>query len=355
MTEKINPKEGQNSFTNYEVLDTAFYKRVSNIIYESRKHIASVINTDLLYANWEIGRMIVEKQKSLKRAEYGERLISELSARMCKEFGKGFDESNLRKIRQFYMVFQNRDTLCLELTWSHYRLLMRVKNEDARSFYINESLKNHWSVRQLAREIHNISYERYILGNKNYAIIQETADKARKEELEEGEETRLFVKEPLLLGFVGFKPGYEYYETDLEQAIIDHLGEFLLELGQGYTFVARQKRIDIGGDNFYIDLVLYNIFERCYVIIDLKTGKLTHRDIGQMQMYVNYYNENFMIEGDKPPVGLILCAEKNDKVIKYTLGPTNKQIRAYKYITDLNEGDLIKAEAEKYLKKLNKD
>ena len=236
------------------------------------------------------------------------------------------------------------------MSWSHYRLLITVKNDEAREFYFKEAIRNNWSARQLEREIHNISYERYILGNKDYSIIQETANNAEKEEQEDKEETRLFLKEPLLLDFLGINPGYKYYESDLEQAIIDHLEEFLLELGQGFTFVARQKRLDIDGDNFYIDLVLYNILERCYVIIDLKTGKATHKDIGQMQTYVNYYTENYMLEGDKPPIGMILCAEKNDKVIKYTLGPTNKTIKAYKYITSLTEGDKIKEEAEKYLK-----
>ena len=240
--------------------------------------------------------------------------------------------------------------MCGKLSWSHYKFLISVKNDDARNFYYEEAIKNAWSVRQLEREIHNISYERYILGNKNYAIIQETADKAKQEEEQECDDNRLFVKEPLYFDFLGFKPGHEYYESDLEQAILDHIEEFLLELGRGYSFIARQKRIDIGDSHFYIDLVLYNIIERCYVLIDLKRGTATHKDIGQMQMYVNYFTENCIIEGDNAPVGMILCAEKDDLVIKYTLGSKNTQVKAYKYITSLEESEAIKEEALRFLK-----
>ena len=350
MQKKLDSKETKSELAKYEVLDTGFYKEVSSVISKYRKHINNTINFDLVLANWEIGKMINEKQQSLPRAEYGEKLIKELSEQMTKDFGKGYTITNLKYMRMFYKTFQKGHTLCDQLSWSHYRLLITVKNGDAREFYYKEAIKNSWSVRQLEREIHNISYERYILGNKDYSIVQETADIAKEEEKENGNEVRLFVKEPLLLDFLGINPGSHYYESDLEQAIIDHLEEFLLELGQGFTFVARQKRLDIDGDNFYIDLVLYNIFERCYVLIDLKRGKATHKDIGQMQMYVNYYTENYMLMDDKPPIGMILCADKNDKVIRYTLGPTNKSIKAYKYITCLTEGDEIQEEAEKYLK-----
>ena len=354
MEPKLDQPQSKDTPEKYEVLDMTFYNKVSNVIIQSRKHIYSVINQDLVLANWKIGKMIDEKQKSLPRAEYGEKLIEELSKQMTNDFGKGYSKSNLFLMLKFFRTFKIFQTVSGKLSWSHYIHLISLKNEGARSFYFKEAIKNNWSVRQLEREIHNLSYERYIIGNKNYAIIQETANKAKEEEEEEVEEPRLFVKEPLLLDFVGFKPGYEYYESDLEQAIIDHLEQFLLELGQGYTFVARQKRLDLDGDNFYIDLVLYNIFERCYVIIDLKRGKVTHKDIGQMQMYVNYYTENYMLEGDKPPVGMILCADKNDKVIKYTLGSSKTQINAYKYITSLTESDEIKEEAERYLSLIKK-
>lgn len=347
-------KHFNKELSKYEFLDTAFYNEVATVINESRKSIYNYVNSSLVIANWKIGKMIDEKQNSLSRAEYGEKLVEELSIQMSKDFGSGYSKDSLFRMRKFYKTFQKVATLSPQLSWSHYKYLITVRNDEARNFYYEETIKNHWSVRQLAREIHTISYERYILGNKDYTIIQETADNALQEEQKEGVESRLFVKEPLLLDFLGLKPGYKYYETELEQAILDHLGEFLLELGQGYTFVARQKRLDIDGDNFYIDLVLYNIIERCYVIIDLKTRPVTHDDIGQMQMYVNYYTENFMLEGDKPPVGMILCTDKNDKMIKYTLGPTNKQVKAYKYVTNLNEGKEIKEEAERYLKLLKK-
>ena len=350
----MQTNQTKNQLSKYEVLDETFYKEVTNIITESRKSVYNFVNSELVITNWKIGKMIDEKQKSLPRAEYGEKLIKELSSQMTKDFGEGYSEKNLFRMRKFFRTFQIVSTLSRELTWSHYTLLISVKNDDAREFYYKEAIKNSWSVRQLEREIHNISYERYILGNKNYSIIQETADKAKQEEEQECEDTRLFVKEPLYFDFLGFKPGHEYYESDLEQAIIDHIEEFLLELGRGYAFVARQKRIDIGDSHFYIDLVLYNIIERCYVLIDLKRGNATHKDIGQMQMYVNYFSDNCMLECDNPPIGMILCAEKDDLVIKYTLGPKNSQIRAYKYITALEDAEAIKEEAMKFLKIKNK-
>ena len=338
----------------FKYIDEDFYKSIKNVIEESRKRVYTNIQSEMVFAYWQIGEKIVEKQKGETRAEYGTGLIKELSLELSNDYGKSFTERLLREIRQFYLIFPNRASVSAKLSWSHYRRLIRLNNAEARNFYFKECIERNWTVRQLEREIYNISYERYILSNKDYSLIQETADNAIKEEQEEGPETRLFVKEPLLLDFLGLKPGYKYYETELEGAILDHLSEFLLELGQGYTFVARQKRLDIDGDNFYIDLVLYNILERCYVLIDLKTGAATHRDIGQMQMYVNFYTENCVLEGDKPPIGMVLCADKNDKVIKYTLGPTNKQVKSYKYVTSLNEGKEIKEEAERYLNLLKK-
>ena len=350
MSQKIIKKKVKTDVTNFEVLDKTFYNSITDLIFQSRRRVYSKIDSELIFTNWELGKKIDEKQQSLLRAEYGEKLIVELSVEMTKDFGIGYSERNLRLMRKFYRTYKIRQTVSAKLSWSHYAVLLTVKNDEARQFYFNEAIKSRWSVRELARVIHNITYERYILGNKNPAIVQETIDNAKKEEVDQ-----LYVKEPLYFDFVGFKPGHEYYETDLEQAIIDHLEEFLLELGQGYTFVARQKRLDIDGKYFYIDLVLYNIIERCYILIDLKRGEVTHQDIGQMTMYVNYFTEEIMLKGDKYPVGMILCADKNDKVIRYTLGRNNNQIRAYKYITDLTEGNQIKEEAERYLKLFKKD
>lgn len=345
MDEIIKPKITKSKESKYEVLDQTFYNEIIDIIIQSRKRIYSNINSELVMANWKTGKLIDEKQMSLPRAEYGKKLIEELSIQMTKDFGSGYTERNLEMMRKFYRTFPIPHTLCAQLSWSHYRILISIKDDKSREFYLNEAIQKRLSVRELEREIHNITYQRYILGNKNPAIIQETIDKAKEEE-----KHQLVVKEPLVFNFLGFKPGHEYYENDLEQAIIDHLEEFLLELGRGYTFVARQKRLDIDGKYFYIDLVLYNIFERCYVLIDLKRGEVTHQDIGQMQMYVNYFTEELMLKEDNYPIGMILCADKNDKVIRYTLGPNNDQIRAYRYVTDLAEGEEIKEEAERYLK-----
>lgn len=345
MSKKTTSKNQKLGETKFEILENTFYSEIKDIIAQARKRIYRNIDFELVMANWKIGKMLDEKQNSFPRAEYGKKLIEELSIQMTKDFGSGYSERNLRLMRKFYRTFNIRQTLSAKLSWSHYTVLISINNADAREFYYKEAVERKLSVRELTRAVHNITYQRYILGNKNPAIIQETIDKAREEEKDE-----LVVKEPLLFNFLGFKPGHEYYESDLEQAIIDHLQEFLLELGQGYTFVARQKRLDIDGKYFYIDLVLYNIFKRCYVLIDLKRGEATHQDIGQMQMYVNYFTEELMIEGDNYPIGMILCADKNDKVIRYTLGPKNNQIGAYKYVTDLSEGEALKEEAERYLK-----
>lgn len=329
----------------FEVLDQSFYSEISDIIIQSRKRIYSNIDSELVTANWRIGKMVDEKQKSLPRAEYGEKLIEELSIQMTKDFGSGYSKRNIFLMRKFYRTFPIVHTVSAQLSWSHYRVLISIRDDKTREFYYKEAIEGRLSVRELTRCIHNLTYQRYILGNKNPAIIKETVDKAREEE-----KHQLVIKEPLLFNFLGFKPGHEYYESDLEQAIIDHLEEFLLEIGKGYTFVARQKRLDLDGKYFYIDLVLYNILERCYVLIDLKRGEVTHQDIGQMQMYVNYFTEELMLKNDNYPIGMILCADKNDKVIRYTLGPRNDQIRAYRYITDLKEGEEITGEAEKYIK-----
>lgn len=325
----------------FQYLDNNFYLDIKNLILDARKRIYTNIKYEMVFAYWQIGKMIVDKQGGEDRAEYGSGLIKELSQQMTRDFGKGFDERNLELMRQFYRSFPNPNTVCTQLSWSHLRLLMRVNGEKARNFYINESIQLNWSVRQLEREIKTFSYERHLSKNINHDDIN---DSSRRELLEKPED---IIKDPYILDFVGIKPNSGFYENELEQALIDHLQEFLLELGNGFAFVARQKRFDMDGRNFYVDLVLYNYKLRCFVLIDLKRGDLTHQDIGQMQMYVNYYTRELMEEGDNPPIGIILCASKSDMLVKYTLPLDNKQIYASKYLLLLPKEEDLQKELNK--------
>ena len=333
--------------TEFKYLDNEFYNGVKEILEQARKRVYRNIQSEMVLAYWQIGKMIVEKQGGEERATYGDGLIKELSIQMTNDFGRGFDETNLRNMRQFYSIFQKRDTVCHELSWSHYRLLIRVVDESARNFYIEEAIEGNWSVRQLAREIHTFSYQRYIASKGNHDVVDDTAKK------EEPFDPKDIIKDPYILDFAGLKADSSFYEKDLEQALITHLNEFLLELGNGFAFVARQRRFDMDGRNFYVDLVLYNYKLKCFVLIDLKRGDLSHQDIGQMQMYVNYYTRELMEPGDNPPIGIILSADKSDMLVKYTLPLDNKQIYASKYMLYLPKEEALQEEMNKQLKLLN--
>ena len=228
-----------------------------------------------------------------------------------------------------------------KLSWTHHRRLIRAGKIDAMTFYIKEAVENNWSVRQLEREINTFSYQRYLASHGNHDVVDDTAKR------EESNDPRDIIKDPYVLDFVGIKPDSSFYESDLEQALINHLQEFLLELGSGFAFVARQRRFNMDGRNFYVDLVLYNYKLKCFVLIDLKRGDLTHQDIGQMQMYVNYYTRELMEPGDNPPVGIILSTDKSDTLVRYTLPLDNKQIFVSKYMLYLPKEDDLRNEINK--------
>ena len=279
----------------------------------------------MVEAYWNIGKSIVEQQDGYEKAEYGSRLIAELSKQMIVDFGKGFTLTNLKYMRQFYLTFPNSHALRGELSWTHYRLLMRVENENARQFYIEEAVKSNWSTRQLERQINSFFYER-LLSSQNKKEVSEEIQK-----LEPAKVPKDIIRDPYVLEFLGLSPNVDFYDSDLEEALITHLQKFLLELGRGFSFVARQKRITFDGRHFRIDLVFYNYILKCFVLIDLKIGDLTHQDLGQMQMYVHYYERELMNEGDNPPIGIVLCADKSESVVKYTLPENETQIFASKY------------------------
>ena len=296
----------------------------------------------MVEAYWNIGRVIVEKQGGNNKAEYGTALIENLSKKMTKEFGKGFTVANLKNMRQFYLIFQKSYALRSELTWTHYRLLMRVENENARNFYIEECIKSNWSTRQLERQITTLFYER-LLSSKDKEKVSKEIYKLEPQ-IKKAED---IIKDPYVLEFLDLPENTSFLEKNLEQALIDHLQKFLLELGRGFSFVARQKRITFDGRHFYIDLVFYNYLLKCFVLIDLKVGDLTHQDLGQMQMYVHYFEEEMMNEGNNPPIGIVLCADKSDSIVKYTLSKNETQVFASKYKAYLPSEEELLSEIKK--------
>lgn len=314
------------------------YHSIRHSIVTAQKKLCTAVNTAMVTVYWEVGEQIYKACGESDRAGYGKRLLEYLSAQLTPEFGKGFTVRNLRAMRQFYCLFPNRHTLCAELSWSHYRLLMRIADEKARTFYAEECAKSAWSVRQLERQIHTMYYQRILASRDKTTVSAEIQVTEPKPEYEK------IVKDPYVMEFLQIKPDTHVYERDLEQALINHLQQFLLELGRGFSFVARQKRFSLDGQNFFIDLVFYNYILKCFVLIDLKMGPLTHQDIGQMQMYVNYYTRELMNEGDTPPIGIVLCADKSDAVVKYTLPENNNQIFASKYFTYLPTEEELKRE-----------
>ncbi|MBF0559203.1 MAG: DUF1016 family protein [Nitrospirae bacterium] len=306
-------------------VDTA-YQSVKLILEDARRKAYSAVNFAMVQAYWDIGKIIVEEeQRGRAKAGYGEYLLQDISERLTKDFGKGFDYSNVKNIRQFYLTFPISDALRSQLSWTHYRLLMRVENESARDFYVGECIAENWSTRQLERQINSLYYERLLSSRYKSRV------RAEIKKLEPGPTPHDVIKDPYVLEFLGLKESWEHLEADLEQALIGKLHDFLLELGKGFSFVACQKRITIDGDHFYIDLVFYNYILKCFVLIDLKVGKLTHQDIGQMDFYVRYFEKELKSEGDNPTIGLILCAEKNATMAKYTLLEGSKNLFASKY------------------------
>lgn len=261
----------------------------------------------------------MDAQGGKSRATYGDSLLKNISRQLTDEFGAGYTANNLRYMRQFYLTFPNRHTLCDNLSWSHYRLLLKVENPKAREYYAEEAAKTPWSVRQLDRQISTQYYERLLATHRDETEIKGIIAENLPEKPEKFDPLTL-IHDPFVLEFVGAKENPCRKESELESAIISHLEEFMLELGRGFAFIGRQKRITIDGEHFYPDLVFYNVHTRSYVIIDLKMGTADYSDVGQMQLYVNYYNMEVCQEGDNPTIGIILCARKNDAVIRYTLG-----------------------------------
>ncbi len=320
------------------------YEKVAKIIEEARNTVYRTANFEMVKAYWNIGQKIVEEEQAGKnRAEYGINLIKELAQKLTIEYGKSFSNRNLRYIRQFYTTFPKWNAVRSELSWTHYRLLIKIDNQEERNFYLDECIAENWSTRTLERQIDSLYYKRILATSKeNQSLVKQEAEE-KKQALKPVD----FIKDPYVLEFSGLKHNQSFYEQELEQAIIDKLQDFLLELGKGFCFVERQKRISLDHEHFYIDLVFYNYILKCFLLIDLKTGKLTHQDIGQMDTYVRVFEETIKQESDNPTIGLVLCSEKNKALAKYSLLSDSKQIFASKYITQLPTEEELQREIEK--------
>ena len=325
-----------------------FLLEMKRIVTKARQKAYSTINSAMVEAYWQMGKRIVEQEQQGKdRADYGSQLLKLLSKELTEEFGKGFSVNSLYYFRQFYLAFPEIfPTMWGVLTWSHYKRLLSVPNPDARMWYLKEASEQMWSYRTLDRNIGSQYYERLLLSQHKSTVQPE-----RRNLTSFTERFALdFIKNPTVAEFIGLAPNIDFSESDLEKAIIGNLQNFMLELGKGFSFVARQKLVRTDKKDYFIDLVFYNYILKCFVLIDVKIGDLTHQDLGQMQMYVHYYEREMMNEGDNPPIGIVLCADKSDSIVKYTLPEGEKQIFASKYKLYLpSEEELLKELNREYL------
>ncbi|MES2456130.1 MAG: PDDEXK nuclease domain-containing protein [Bacteroidota bacterium] len=328
------------------LLNPVVINDIKTIINTSREKAIRAVDTERVLMYWHIGqRIFLEEQEGKDRADYGKFLIKTLSEQLQPEFGSGYSIRQLERYRQFYRLFPITSAVRTQLSWTHYKSLLGIENQNKLDFYLAETVKNNWSYRQLERQIDSNLFERLLMSNDQDSVMA-VANKEKHPT-----DAKQIIKDPMYLEFLGLKREASYYEKDLESAIITHLQEFLLELGNGFAFVARQKRIHIGGDDFYCDLVLYNRLLSCFVILEIKKNKLTHGDIGQMQMYVNYYDRIEKLPTENPTIGILLCASKNDAVVKFTLPENNQTIVASKYELYLPTEQQLIAEINKEIDK----
>ena len=367
-----------------EIQETArmdvLFERISDLIEQARQRVMKSVNIAEVYTKFEIGRYIVyDEQQGENRAQYGKKVLKELSARLTERFGDGWSVESLKLCRRFFMVYSNsvnsvypiqgeNDKQCLpnsdsannananaevrsphfSISWSHYLILMRVENPDARSFYEIECAQQQWSVRQLSRQVGSSLYERLALSRNKDEVMRLAREGQTIEKPSD------IIKNPMTLEFLGLKPDEAYSETKLEKAIISKLQTFLLELGKGFLFEKRQKRFTFDEENYYVDLVFYNRLLQCYVLIDLKTDKLTHQDLGQMQMYVNYYDRYVRQDFEKPTIGILLCESKKDSLVKLTL-PEDANIYATQYQLYLPDKNLLQAKVKNWIKEYKEE
>ncbi|MBM5811070.1 MAG: DUF1016 domain-containing protein [Gammaproteobacteria bacterium] len=334
------------------------YREIRTILEEARAGAYRTVNAAMVHAYWHVGRLIVEhEQAGRRRAAYGEAVLEDLSIRLTADFGRGFTTTNLKYMRSFYVAFlighALRDdsaapptTLRLELSWTHYRLLLGVGDPKAREWYMHEAADQHWSTRQLDRQISALFYERLLASRKKAPVRKEARNKLAAVEPEQ------FIRDPYVLEFLDLKDYPALRESRVEQAIIDNLQAFLLELGKGFSFVARQKRVRFEQEDFYVDLVFYNYLLKCFVLVDLKVGALTHQDIGQMDSYVRVFDAHARPQGDNPTIGLILCSKKNEAIARYSVLSEGRRLFAAKYVQVLPTEAELQREIERERRKI---
>jgi len=322
-------------------------QEIRQILNNARSNAYKAINSAMVIAYWHIGKLIVEKEQfGNVKAKYGEFLLKELSKNLTKEFGKGFSYSNLRNFRQFYLTYPDESicyTLCSKLSWSHNRIIMRISEKKARDFYLSEVLNRNWSTRQLERNISSLYYQRLLSSH----VLNETIPDSTNENF------RDFIKDPYIFEFLGLDEAYQSKENQLEAALIENLNKFLMELGKGFSFVGRQYRISTEIEHFYIDLVFYNFILKCFVLIDLKVGKLTHQDIGQKDMYRRMFDDLQKSDSDNPTIGILLCTEKSETVVKYSILSDTNQLFVSKYLLYLPTEQELIAEIERQKARFN--
>ncbi|NLO17977.1 MAG: DUF1016 domain-containing protein [Arcobacter butzleri] len=329
------------------IIKNDLIQNIRNLLIASRNQVVQTVNSVMVQTYWNIGKMIVEdEQNGETRAEYGKKQLQSISKTLTDEFRKGFDTTNLRKMRQFYLVFPNQDSVSLKLTWTHYRTLIRVENQSAREWYIQEAITNNWSVRALERQILKLYYERLLSSNDKTPLIDEANENIKAlQTTEQTTDIKNYLRDPYVFDFLNL-PNEALLETNIEQALIDNLQKFLLELGRGFAFVERQQRLSVEEQDFYIDLVFYNFKLKCFLLIDLKLGKLTHQDVGQMDTYVRVYDKFHKSQDDNPTIGLILCSESSQAVAKYSVLSESKQLFSSKYLPFLPTIEELEYELE---------
>ncbi len=328
---------------NNGMLSTQLISDIRTVLQQARQQIQISVNHGMVQAYWQVGQLIVEhEQQGKERAEYGKQQLQHLSDTLKMDFGKGFDITNLQNMRKFYLAFPIQDAVRPELTWTHYRRLIRIESTQARQWYTLEAIEQNWSARALDRQVAALYYERLLSSKDKAPVQQEAAQKVAPLQVDNKD----YLRDPYVLDFLNL-PNTSLLESDIEQALIDNLQNFLLELGKGFAFVARQQRISTEDQDFYIDLVFYNFKLKCFLLIDLKLGKLSHQDVGQMDTYVRLYDEQRKGDDDNATIGLILCSEKSEAVAKYSVLTDSQQLFASKYLSYLPSEEELRKELER--------
>lgn len=322
---------------------------IRTVLNQARTQLQQTVNHAMVKTYWEVGRLIVEhEQQGETRASYGKQQLQGLADQLRVEFGKGFEVRNLRNMRAFYLAYPIWNAVRSELSWTHYRILLRVENPKAREWYLQESIEQAWGTRALERQIDKLYYDRLLMSKDKAPVIQEAEDHTKPLQID----AKNYLRDPYILDFLNL-PYQPVVETELEQGLINNLQQFLLELGKGFAFVERQQRIATEDQDFYIDLVFYNFKLKCFLLIDLKIGKLTHQDVGQIDTYVRIYDEHRKGADDNPTIGLILCSEKNETIAKYSVLKDSKQLFASKYLHYLPTEEELRRELERERAVLN--